>query len=137
MNSLGGQRIGIITEQPVLGDDGEPVLDEFRQPELIETTVWVDSCLFELQTAAGLSTDSDTVTTTKTETAWCLMPVSASAAVQAKTDGGARVSIGVGDIRQLHYDAGKPFLVQGRAAIEYDDEGRADHVFVLCARTVG
>lgn len=133
---LGGQRIGIIIEQPVLDDDGKPVLDEYRQPELADTTVWVSGCLLELQTPGGLSDDTDTGATTKTETGWCLMPV-AGGAVPAVTDSGGQVRVVVGDVRQLHYDTGKPFLVQGKAAIEFDDEGREDHVFVLCSRSCG
>lgn len=136
LDSLGGQRIGIISETVVLDVDGQPVLDEYRQSTITTSTVWVAGCLFELQTPNGLSDSVDAASTLKTEIGWCLMPVS-SGAVPAVTDGGQRTTVAVADIRLLHYDGGKPFQVQGRAAIEVDDDGREDHVFVLSSRVVG
>ena len=137
MDRLGGQRVGIPIKVPVLDGAGEPVRDEFMQAEAITITVWVAGCLFEIQDSGeGLSTQTDTVTTVDFETAWCLMPVS-SGAVPAVTDDGERVSVAVREISELHYGAGKPFLVQGKAAVEVDDEGREDHVFVLCRRRCG
>ena len=136
LDSLGGQRIGIISETVALDVDGQSVLDEYRQPTIIANTMWVDGCLFELQTPSGLSDSIDAASTLKTEIGWCLMPV-ASGAVRAVTDDGQRIAVAVTDIRLLHYDAGKPFEVQGRAAIEVDDDGREDHVFVLCSREAG
>lgn len=133
---LGGQRIGIVLEQPVLDGAGAPVLDEFRQAELTESTVWVAGCLFEIQTPGGLSGDTDERARTNTEIAWCLMPV-VSGSVPAVTADRQRLRVGVADIRKLLYDGGKPFVVQGKAAIEFDDNGREDHVFVECRRRWG
>lgn len=133
---LGGQRVGIAIKVPVLDGAGEPVLDEYMQATFEDTTVWVSNCLFELQTPGGLSTDKDAGATVDSETAWCLMPVS-SGAVPAVTEGGERLSVAVREISALLYGAGMPFLVQGKAAVEVDDEGREDHVFVVCTRRCG
>lgn len=136
LDQLGGQRVGIPIEVAVLDGSGVPVRDEYLQAEFTKSTVWVDGCLFELQTPGGLSTDKDAGATVDSETAWCLMPVTAGA-VPAVTDDGEALSVPAGQISALVYGSGRPFLVQGKAAVEVDDEGREDHVFVVCTRRLG
>lgn len=134
MNSLGGQRVGL--GRTLAGS----TVNEFRRPEGgTNVTVWVDGCMFEIQgTTEGLATITDTVTEKGYEVAWCLLPVSGGK-IPARAANGVRAPVAVSDITAAWWleFGGQRFMVQSRASLEYDDQGREDHVFCIAKRRVG
>ena len=135
LNRLGGQRVGIVRDVPVLDGAGHPVLDEFMVPLTTELTVWVDNCLFETQSTAE---DSTAITTTTSEQAWCFMPVSGGQ-VPAVDDSGDPAPIAVTAFTSVTRVscAGRDFQMIGDAVLEIDLDGREDHMFCLCERRRG
>lgn len=135
LNQLGGQRVGILRTVPVLDGNGDQVLDELMHPETVDVTVWVDLCLFEIESTAE---DDTAVTTTTTEQAWCFMPVSGGQ-VPAVDDAGDPAPIAVSDIKSTAslISGGKTYPMRGDAVLEFDDLGTEDHVFCLCERRLG
>ncbi|ANO01564.1 hypothetical protein [Mycobacteroides abscessus] len=135
MDTLGGQRIGIVWDVPVLDGGGKPVLDEYRNPQTTERVVWVSECLFEVQSTTE---DNQAITTTTREQAWCFMPV-IDGKVPAVDGSGDPAPVGVAEIgsaahiRHLDRDYG----MTGDAVLEFDDDGREDHVFCICERRLG
>lgn len=132
---LGGQRVGIVRDVPVLDGSGQPVLDEFMVPQTTELTVWVDNCLFETESTAE---DSTAITTTTREQAWCFMPV-AGGQVPAVDDAEEPAPIAVDDFTSVTRvtERGRDFQMIGPAVLEIDLDGREDHVFCLCERRLG
>lgn len=133
MHTLGGQRVGVGWKAP--GD----TVNEFMRPATADTTVWVSKCLFEIQDdASSLATVTDTTTTTVYEVAWCFMPVNAGR-IPAVDGNGQRVWLAVGDVNSGYWltFGGKKFMVASRASLEYDDDGREDHVFCIGKRRRG
>ncbi|MEB3021309.1 hypothetical protein [[Mycobacterium] crassicus] len=134
LDRLGGQRVGIGRTVPA------STLNEFRRSAGgTDVTVWVANCLFEIQdSTGGLATIRDTETRTVLEVAWCLMPVSRGM-IPAVDRNGQAAPIAVADVTAdcwLEF-GGKKFPVQSRASLEYDDEGREDHVFCIGQRNGG
>lgn len=132
---LGGQRVGIVRDVPILDGNGDPVLDEFMVPQTTELTVWVDNCLFETVSTAE---DSTAITTTTREQAWCFMPVSGGQ-VPAVDDAEELAPIAVDDFTSVTRvtERGRAFQMIGPAVLEIDLDGREDHVFCLCERRLG
>lgn len=135
MDTLGGQRIGIVGDVPVLDGQGNPVLDEYRTPQTTERVVWVDNCLFEVQSTAE---DNQAITTTTSEQSWAFMPV-IDGHIPAVDDIGAAAPVAVTDIGSAHRirHLGRDHDMIGDAVLEFDLDGREDHVFCICARRVG
>lgn len=135
LDTFGGQRLGIVWDVPVLDDQGRPVLDEFRAPQTTERVVWVNECLFEVQSTAE---DNQAITTTTSEQAWVFLPV-LDGHVPAVDGSGGPAPIAVDDIGSAHRirHLGRDHGMVGDAVLEFDDEGREDHVFCICQRRVG
>lgn len=135
MDTLGGQRLGIVWDVPVLDGQGKPILDEYRKPQTTERVVWVDSCLFEVQSTAE---DNQAITTTTSEQACAFMPV-IDGHVPTVDDTGAAVPVAVADIRSAHRirHLDRDYGMVGDAVLEFDLDGREDHVFCICQRRVG
>lgn len=135
MDTLGGQRLGIVWDAPVLDGQGQPVLDEYRKPVTTERVVWVDNCLFEVQSTTE---DNQAITTTTSEQAWAFLPV-IDGNIPAVDAGGAAVPIAVADVGSAHRirHLGRDHGLVGDAVLEFDLDGREDHVFCICARRVG
>lgn len=135
MDTLGGQRIGIARDIPVLDGQGNPVLDEYREPVTIELVVWVDNCLFEVQSTAE---DNQAITTTTREQAWAFLPV-IDGHIPAVDDTGAALPVAVAEIRSdariRHLD--RDYGMTGDAVLEFDLDGREDHAFCICERRLG
>lgn len=135
MDTLGGQRLGIVWDLPLLDGQGNPILDEYRKPVTTERVVWADNCLFEVQSTAE---DNQAITTTTSQQAWAFLPV-IDGHIPAVDAGGAAAPVAVADIgssvriRHLDRDHG----MVGDAVLEFDLDGREDHVFCLCERRVG
>lgn len=138
MDTLGGQRVGIVRDVPVLDGQGNPVLDEYRKPVTTEQVVWVSNCLFEVQST---SKDDQAITTTTREQAWCFMPV-VDGHVPAVDDAGDAAPVAVNDLNEFKSSArishlGRPYEMTGDAVLESDLDGREDHVFCICERRLG
>lgn len=135
MDTLGGQRLGIVWDVPVLDEHGDPILDEYRKPKVTERVVWASDCLFEVQSTAE---DNQAITTTTSEQAWAFMPV-IDGHIPAVDDGGAAAPVAVADIRSAHCirHLGRDHDMVGDAVLEFDLDGREDHVFCICQRRVG
>ncbi|WP_078316208.1 hypothetical protein [Mycobacterium sp. D16Q16] len=135
MDTLGGQRIGIVWDVPVLDGHGDPVLDEFRKPQVTEHVVWADNCLFEVQSTAE---DNQAITTTTSQQAWAFLPV-IDGHVPTVDDSAAALPVAVADIGSAHRirHLDRDYSVTGDAVLEFDLDGREDHVFCICERRVG
>lgn len=128
---LGGQRVGIVRDVPVLDGQGAPVFGVLGQPATTEVVAWVDDCLFETQLTAEADGE---VTTATVQRAWCFMPV-VDGHVPAVDNAGQPAPIAVTDITaeaRLRY--GNDFQMIGDAVLEMDLNGREDHTFCLCQR---
>jgi hypothetical protein len=135
MDALGGQRIGIVWDVPVLDGQGNPVLDEYRKPQVTERVVWADNCLFEVQSTAE---DNQAITTTTSEQAWAFLPV-IDGHIPAVGGGGAAAPVAVADIGSAHHirHLGRDHDMVGDAVLEFDLDGREGHVFCICQRRIG
>ena len=123
MFPIGHQRVGIVTDVPVLDGGGNPVVDEAMVPETTDAVVWVDGCLFEVQVLGVAQIEQQDVTTTTNEIAWCHMPVTAD--TRAITSA----------MRLRHVNL--TYEMRGDAVVEVDIRGRDHHVFALCERQTG
>lgn len=139
MFPIGGQRVGIVTDVAVL-DGGQPVVSEFMEPQTTPVTVWVDGCLFEIQTdvmrPALLEQQGETVTTK--EFAWAFMPV-VNGNVPAVDSGGSPTPIAASAITSsmsLRHN-GRTYVMRGDAVLERDIRGRENHVFCVCEHQEG
>jgi hypothetical protein len=131
---IGEQRVGIKTTHAVLDGDGQPTYTEYGEPIVTNSTVWVDHCLFEIQTPS----EQQNLTVTTSEIAWALMPV-AGGIVPAVDDNGEPASIAVTDITSsviLTHDD-RDYAMRGNAVLEKDIRGRQDHVFCVCEHEEG
>lgn len=129
MFPIGNQRVGIVTAVPVLDDDDQPVVSEFGEPETTERVVWVDGCLFEIQTP----TEQQNLTVTTSEIGWAFMPV-AGGQVPAVDDDGVPAPTAADAITsglKLRH-AGRDYVMRGDAVLEKTIRGADDHVFCVC-----
>ncbi|SIK83467.1 hypothetical protein [Mycobacteroides abscessus] len=135
MDTLGGQRLAIVWDVPVLDGQGDPILDEYRKPQVTERVAWVDNCLFEVQSTAE---DNQAITTTTTEQSWAFLPV-VDGHIPAVDGSGAAAPVAVADIGSAHRirHLGRDHSMVGDAVLEFDLDGREDHVFCICQRRVG
>lgn len=125
MFPIGNQRVGIVTDVPVLDGDGNPVVDEQMAPvyEDEPAIVWVDGCQFEVQVLGVAQIEQQSDTTTTNEIAWCHLPV--TDATRAITSA----------MKLRHADL--TYEMRGDGVIEVDLRGHEHHVFALCERQTG
>ena len=139
MFPIGHQRVGIVTVVPVLDVDGNPVYDEAMVPETTDAVVWVDGCLFEIQTmptGVGQFEQQD-VTTTTSETAFCFMPsVDGNVATVDDDDepGVMAFTAITSALRLRDFATGRDYAMRGDAVFEV---GKLPHVFARCERQTG
>jgi hypothetical protein len=107
---LGGQTLGIITKVPTGAHDS------MNEPITTDSIVWVPQCSFETEHISESQSD----TTTSTERAWAIMPV--TAAVQAITNANY-LRNGVG---------GRDYKVHGLPAPENDIDGQLVYYWLIC-----
>jgi len=136
---IGDQRVGIVTVVPVLDGGGHPVVDEAMVAETTDAVVWVDGCLFEIQTmptGVGQFEQQD-VTTTTSETAFCFMP-SADGNVatvdDADVEGVVVFTAITSALRLRDFVTGRDYEMRGDAVFEV---GKLPHVFARCERQTG
>lgn len=136
LDRLGGQRVGIVRDIPVLDGSGQPARGKLGAPMVTETVAWVDNALFETQSTSeadiseAASGQHLRVAVAALDRAWCFLPVSqghvpADPAPIAVTDITASARIRHG---------GRDYQMQDAAVLEYDDAGAEDHVFCLVIR---
>jgi hypothetical protein len=136
LDRLGGQRVGIVRDVPVLDGDGQPVYGKLGVPVVTEMVTWVDNALFETQStaetdSAGTRSTTDAgVAVSALDRAWCFLPVSGGH-VPANPAAVAVVDI-TASARIRH--GGRDYQMQDAAVLEYDDLGAEDHVFCLVIR---
>lgn len=125
MFTIGNQRVGIVTQVPVLDVHGDPVVTEFGEPVYgpEPDIVWVEGCQFEVQVPRPALAEQQNMTVTTNEIAWCHLPV---------TDDTRAIT----SSKKLRH-ADLTYDMRGDAAVEIDIRGREDHVFALCERQMG
>lgn len=133
---IGNQRIGIITDQPVL-DGGQPTYTELLEPindpePLIE---WVDGCALEVQTMS----ETQGATTTTSEVAVVLMPVVGDQVPLVDEDGapaGFKAVTAITASARLREwgTTNHDYAMRNDAVLQKTIRGRADHVECLCER---
>lgn len=138
MFRIGDQRVGIVTDGAVTGyDEGNAPI--YGDP----TVVWVDGCLFELQSSAQMTAtmlEQQSDTTTTSEVAICCMPVAtADGRVAVVDDDGEPLgTIAFTDIssqkRLRDHATGRDYEMRGDAVHEI---GKLPHIFALCERQTG
>lgn len=112
----GGDTLGIVTKVPT----GQK--DSLNQPITTDSVEWIYGCV--LETLEYEINEHQTDTIAAFEKAWAFLPYSSTTA-----------AIDNGDfIRPKRPDANaqRDYKVNGRAVVQYDIDGRPDHVFVLC-----
>lgn len=136
---IGSQRIGIVSDVPVLDAFGQPTYDEFLAPiyedePLVE---WVDGCALEVQTM----TEQQGAVTTTSEVAVVLMPVAGRAVPLVDEDGEPAGPKDFRDIsssvRLREHETGLEYVMRSDAVLQTNIRGRADHVECLCERERG
>jgi hypothetical protein len=134
--SIGNQRVGIVTEVPVLDGAGNPVVDEAMAPvDPIEAVVWIDGCEFEVQVLGVNQIEQQDVTTTTNEIAWCHLPVTTKG-VDDDGDPVVTDTRAITSAMKLRH-ANLTYEMRGDAVTEIDIRGRQHHVFALCERQTG
>lgn len=116
MFQIGNQRVGIVTEVPVL-DAGDPVVSEFMEPETTDAVIWKDGCLFEIQTPS----EQQNMTVTTSAPAWAFFPVDDDTRA-LKSD----------QLLRYPYPDGDDYVMRGDGVVETDIRGHDDHVFAVC-----
>lgn len=139
MFRIGKQRVGIVTAVPVLDGAGNAVVDEAMEPETTDSVVWVDGCLFEIQTTpTGVGQfEQQDVTTTTSETAFCFMPsVDGTVATVDDDDvqGVVAFTAITSALRLREFATGRDYEMRGDAVFEV---GKLPHVFARCERQTG
>lgn len=131
---IGNDRIGIVTDVQDL-DSGDPVVSEYGQPQTHEVVVWVEGCLFEVETP-GSEQQSSVVTTAEPAFAFLPVVVGQIPAVDDNNDPAPMLWSELTANRKLRYD-GFTYVMRGDAVLERDIHGRHDHVFCACEREKG
>lgn len=136
MFAIGNQRVGIVTEVPVLDGGGNPVVDELMAPvNLTENVVWIDGCQFEVQVHGVHLVEQQSNTTTTNEIAWCHLPVTTKG-VDGLGDPVVTDTRAITSAMKLRH-ANLTYEMRGDAVTEIDIRGREHHVFALCERQTG
>lgn len=119
MFPIGNERVGIVTNVPVLDVGGDPVFTEFGEPvyEDEPQIVWKDGCLFEIQTPS----EQQNMTVTTSAPAWAFFPVDDDTRA-LKSD----------QLLRHPYPDGDDYVMRGDGVLEVDIRGREDHVFAVC-----
>ncbi|HOW92892.1 MAG TPA: hypothetical protein PLF91_00175 [Mycolicibacterium fallax] len=142
MYRIGGQRLGIERDIPVLDDEEHPVFSEFGQPLTAPVLVWVDGCLFEVPQAPD---EQQGTTVTTSEVGWAVIPIGVDAVVAAVDADGDPAPIAffdgsgnpaISSSARIRHN-GLVYAMRGDAVLERDMRGRPDHVFCRCERERG
>lgn len=132
---IGHQKVGIVSDTPVLDIHGDPVVSEFMEPEMTETVVWVEDCLLEIPIRK--IDEQQGLTVTSSEFAWVFMP-SADGNVTVINDAGTPSTVNftsiTGDKRIRDHATGRTYVMRGDAVHEV---GMLPHVFCVCERQLG
>ncbi|MGV7585233.1 hypothetical protein PJN38_24225 [Mycobacterium kansasii] len=138
--ALGNQRVGIVTDVIDL-DGGQPIVNEYGQPQTHEAVVWVDGCVFESQSSATTTVSSfeqQALTVTTSDPAFAFLPV-VDGQVPAVDDDDQPAPMPwsqiTSDLKLRHNDL--TYAMRGDAVLEQDIHGREDHVFCACEREKG
>lgn len=137
---IGDQRVGIELDVPDLDDDGNPVVDEYGEPQITHATFWVDNACFEIQTPS----EQQNLTVTTSEIGWAMLPV-ADGIVPAMDDDDQPAPVQFFDENGKHVISssvhlmhnGLRYAMRGDAVLEQDIRGRQDHVFCVSEREQG
>lgn len=136
---IGTQRIGIVSDVPVLDGFGQPMHDEFLAPifEPDPLVEWVDGCALEVQTM----TEQQGAATTTSEMAVVVMPVAGLLVPLVDEDGepaGSKAVAAISSsVRLREHATGLEYVMRGDAVLQTNIRGRSDHVECLCERERG
>src|SRR5574338_348408 len=139
MWQLGGQRVGIVSQTPVLDGDGNPQLSALREPLTEDAVVWVDNSSFEqLYITTPRTFEHQTgPTETTSSPAWVFFPVRPDGTVIGVDDSGTkRVITGIAAKQVILYD-GVDYQVRADGFVEYDLQGRPSYMFCMCEYQAG
>lgn len=136
MFKIGTQRVGIVSDIPVLDGGGQPVVSEFMEPEMTETVAWVDGCAIEIPVRK--IGEQQGLTVTSSEFAWVFMPSTEGRVPLVDVNGNPAGSVIftdiTGDKRLREYATGRDYVMRGDAV---HNVGKVPHVFCECERQQG
>ncbi|BBZ09864.1 MULTISPECIES: hypothetical protein [Mycobacterium] len=130
----GGDTLGIVTKTPT----GQT--DSMGENITADSVVWVYGCVFDIYSRGPIEEQSDTVTSE--ERAWAFLPYVPGVGIPAVDENGNQVVATINNanwIRPKRPDAlaQRDYKVMGLPELEYDMDGAADHVWIVCEWRAG
>jgi hypothetical protein len=125
----GGETVGIVTYVPQVDGSGNPLTDGLNQPlDPVRTVLWKYGCVFEPEHVS----EEQTNTITSRERAWVFMPVDPDTAKITNANFLTPQRPSLDENGADESAAQRDYKVHGLPLIEYDMDGKPDHIWVIC-----